>query len=100
MHRNRLEHVKINIHFDQLEAIIESAAASGSASLFEHEAYGFLKALGSETPPKTYLIPAGETPSDVLLMSLSGGKVVLKIVSPTILHKTAVGGGPRGTQRS
>ena len=60
--------------------------------LFEDETYELLKRSGAETPPRTNLLIKGSRPSDEVLTALPGDKVVLKIVSPAIIHKTEVGG--------
>jgi acyl-CoA synthetase (NDP forming) len=68
------------------------AHEQGRSFLFEHETYDLLKNSGAETPPQTSLLVKGARPSDELLTAIPGEKVVLKIVSPFIIHKTEVGG--------
>ncbi|MFV0349344.1 MAG: acetate--CoA ligase family protein [Halodesulfovibrio sp.] len=88
----RLRKVQTNVDLPSMEGVLRRAADEGRATLFEHEVYQFLKHLGSETPPRTLLLPVTAMPDDEELMSMPGDKVVLKIVSPTIVHKTEVGG--------
>lgn len=88
----RLRKVQTNVDLPSMEAVLQRAADEGRASLYEHEVYQFLRHLGSETPPRTLLLPVTAMPDDEELMSMPGDKVVLKIVSPTIVHKTEVGG--------
>ncbi len=92
MHPQRLRNIKTNIDFDSLTTLLALAEKEGRYGLFEHEAYQFLEALGAETPPRAILMPAGESPAVDILLSMPGEQVVLKIVSPTIAHKTEVGG--------
>ncbi|WP_051309861.1 acetate--CoA ligase family protein [Desulfogranum japonicum] len=90
--RTRLEQIKTHVDVEQLEQILYLAEEAGRYSLYEHEAYAFLKALGSETVPRSLFLPVTEKPSPEQLQSFSGEKVVLKIVSPTIFHKTELKG--------
>ncbi|MCG8532825.1 MAG: acetate--CoA ligase family protein [Desulfovibrionales bacterium] len=80
------------IDFDTVTEVFTQAHKEGRSSLYEHEVYRVMEGIGSETPPQFTLIPRGTRPSDDDLMALPGKKVVLKIVSPTIVHKTEVGG--------
>ena len=91
--------MELNIDFEALTEIIRKADGEGRDSLFEYEVYDFLRLSGSETPPRTKFLPMGKTPNDEDLTGLPGDKVVLKIVSPTILHKTDVGGVMVGQNR-
>ena len=84
--------VVLNIDFEEIDRLFSQAAQEGRNSLFEYEAYDLIRNIGAETPPKNHLIVKGVVPSDDELMALPGNKVVLKIVSPYILHKTEVGG--------
>ena len=82
----------VPINFDAITALFRSAQDENRDYLFEYEVYNLLGDSGAETPPKCILIPRGARPSDDELNALPGEKVVLKIVSPTIIHKTEVGG--------
>jgi acyl-CoA synthetase (NDP forming) len=84
--------VETRIDFEAMTALFEQAAADDRRFLFEHEVYTLLRHLGSETPPRCRLLTAGARPSDEELVSLPGDRVVLKIVSPYIIHKLDVGG--------
>lgn len=83
---------RVLIDFDAINTLFQNAYAEGRNALYEYETYDLLRASGAETPPKTTFLEKGSRPSDVELLSLSGEYVVLKIVSPTIIHKTEVGG--------
>ncbi len=82
----------VPIDFKGLTSILNRAWDQGRDYLFEYEVYEFLARSGAETPPKSRLIKRGDRCSDGELTALPGGKAVLKIVSPYIIHKTEVGG--------
>ena len=84
--------VCVSIDFESITRLFTQAEEQGRDSLFEHETYELLNRSGAETPPRTNLLLKGTKPSDEELMSMPGDKVVLKVVSPTIVHKTEVGG--------
>ncbi len=72
--------------------ILHRAARDGRSSLFEHECYELLAYIGAERAPATLLVPVGTPVSDADLQRLSGDRVVLKIVSEDIVHKTEARG--------
>ncbi|WP_234979123.1 acetate--CoA ligase family protein [Desulfococcus multivorans] len=80
------------IDFEAITRLFAAAEAAGRYFLFEYEVYDLLRASGAETPPATRLLPKGSRPSDADLTALPGDRVVLKIVSPAIVHKSDVGG--------
>lgn len=82
----------VPVDFAAITRLFEAACEQGRDSLYEYETYELLKRSGAETPPWTYLLAKGSKPSDDVLMAMPGEKVVLKIVSPAIIHKTDVGG--------
>ena len=84
--------VEVCIDYGAISNIFEHAHAEGRDTLFEYEVYSLLRDSGAETPPRAFLLERGSRPSDEQLSSSPGPKVVLKIVSPTIVHKTEVGG--------
>ncbi len=84
--------MKTNINFSRISDCFKQAADDDRAFLYEHETYELLRYSGAETPPKVHLIAKGYKPTDDELNSISGDKIVLKIVSPTIFHKTDIGG--------
>lgn len=83
---------EINVDFKAITSLFDSADKQKRKFLFEHETYKLLGRSGAETPPQTKLLPRGTKPSNNELKAFSGDRVVLKIVSPTIVHKTEVGG--------
>lgn len=80
------------IDFDSISHMLSTAFAEGRRFLYEYEVYQLLAKSGAETPPQCHLIPKGSRRSDEILTRLPGNRSVLKIVSPTIIHKTEVGG--------
>ena len=80
------------INFAEITELFRTAQQEDRNFLFEYEVYNLLARSGAETPPKSILIPRGARPSEEELLALPGEKEVLKIVSPTIIHKTEVQG--------
>jgi len=74
---------------DKVDEVIEKARAEGRKKLLEHEAYDVLRAYDLPVP-KAGL--AKEVEDAVGLAEKIGYPVVLKIVSPDIVHKSDVGG--------
>ena len=83
---------EIHIDFEAITRLFAAAHEEGRNYLFEHETYELLHRSGAETPPRTRLLAKATKPSNEELSAIPGDKVVLKIVSPTIVHKTEVGG--------
>jgi acyl-CoA synthetase (NDP forming) len=83
---------EVTIDYDAITTLFRDAHAEGRNHLFEYEVYNLLGRSGAETPPRSVLLPRGAKVTDETLKGLPGDKVVLKIVSPTIVHKTEVGG--------
>jgi len=83
---------QLAIDYEAITELFHTAHAEGRNFLYEYEVYTLLSRSGAETPPRANLIPRGSRPSDEELMAIPGDKAVLKIVSPTIVHKTEVGG--------
>jgi acyl-CoA synthetase (NDP forming) len=75
-----------------IDDIFQKAHREGRSSLFEHEVYRLLAAAGIAATPRHEVIAAGAQSSDELLASFPGSRVVVKIVSAGIAHKSDVGG--------
>jgi len=85
-------HAPEYIDFASITDLMAEAHSEGRNFLYEYEVYTLLAKSGAETPPRTNLLVRGARPSDEELGAMPGDKAVLKIVSPTIVHKTEVGG--------
>jgi len=83
---------RVAIDYDAITNLFATAHRQGRDFLFEQETYALLSSSGAETPPRTNLLAKGSRPSDEELLVMPGEQVVLKVVSPTIIHKTEVGG--------
>ena len=84
--------MNLTVEYGPIAELFRNAAAEGRYTLFEYEVYTLLSLSGAETPPKCNFIPRNARPVDEEVMALPGEKAVIKIVSPTIVHKTEVGG--------
>lgn len=82
----------MTIDTGKINAILAAAHAEGRHSLYEHECYQVQEAIGAEAAPASRLIPVGQYPTAADLDHLTGDKVVLKVVSPDITHKTEARG--------
>ncbi len=84
--------MKLYIDFQEMTRIFDRAADQGRYQLFEHETYDLLRALGSESVPEHLLFARDLRLTSDLLAPFPGRKVVLKIVSPDVVHKSDMGG--------
>ncbi len=74
----------------KISVILESASRDGRCSLYEHEVYGVLDAIGL-TVPRFRFIASAEEAGDDILRDI-GRTLIIKIVSPGIPHKQKLGG--------
>lgn len=84
--------MKFSIDYEKIAQSLKQAESDGRNFLYEFETYTLLADSGAESVPRTALLIKGSRPSNEELCSLPGNKVVLKIISPTIFHKTELGG--------
>ena len=75
----------------RVDGIFERAEKEGRNFLLEPEVYSLLRAFGLESP-RFFFVRKGERAIREKLSALESGQVVLKIVSPQIVHKSDVGG--------
>ena len=81
----------MTIDFETISRILECAKKRGDQTLLEPEGLDLLTALGIATPAHLFVRDSSEARvADV--SGLPGDRVVVKVVSPHILHKTDVGG--------
>lgn len=71
--------------------LIDNALAAGRTALLESEGLDLLAAAGITVPARVRL-PLGTPVTEELLAPLPGDRVVLKVESPVILHKSDLGG--------
>jgi acyl-CoA synthetase (NDP forming) len=71
--------------------VLERAESEGRNCLLEPEVYEVLKDAGI-APPRHVVVPVGKAVSRSELKALRAGSVVIKIISPLIVHKSDVGG--------
>jgi acyl-CoA synthetase (NDP forming) len=81
----------MDIRFDLISRLFEKVEKEGRWFLLEPEVYELLEAAGLATPVRLFL-SRGEKPIRKELEALGCAQVVVKVVSPLILHKTDVGG--------
>ncbi len=75
---------------DKVRFIFAKARAQGRVNLVETEARDVLRAYGFNLPPHGLAQSADQAAA--MFAEIAGGKAVMKIVSPEILHKTDAGG--------
>jgi acyl-CoA synthetase (NDP forming) len=76
---------------DKIQKIFARAEKDQRDSLFEHEVYSLLRACGLATP-RFVFVPRGKRVRPPDLAALRSREVVVKVVSPRIVHKSDVGG--------
>jgi acyl-CoA synthetase (NDP forming) len=81
----------MDFNFKKSDQILTNAYNEGREFLLETEAYDLLSIFGIRGGNKFYL-EKGKEVKESFFKSFKGDKVVLKVVSPTILHKTDVKG--------
>lgn len=91
----------MKIRFHKVERLFRKAEREGRSFFLEHEVYAMLQDLEIRTP-KFIFIEKGKEIKPDQLSSFPSSKVVVKIVSPFIIHKSDVGGVkfvPKDTQK-
>jgi acyl-CoA synthetase (NDP forming) len=81
----------MELDFRKIDPIFQNAAKEKRCLLLEYEVYQILKELGFQTPQFVF-IPKARRIRAADLAELKSRFLVLKIVSPSIVHKTDVGG--------
>lgn len=64
----------------------------GRRQLYEHEVYKLVEVVGAISPPRYVFVPKDNMISPEALAQFPGERVVLKIVSPDIVHKSDADG--------
>lgn len=71
--------------------VLEKVHAEGRSQLYEHEVYHLVELVGAISPPQHHFVSVGEPITPELLQTFPGEKVVLKVVSRDIVHKSEAG---------
>ncbi len=82
-----------------VDRILETARRQGREYLLETESLAVANAMGIAVPAHLFVRNAQEAGA-ANLDSLSGDEVVIKVVSPSIIHKTKLGGVARTSKAS
>jgi len=80
------------VDFQTIETIVNAAWEQKRTALYEHEVYEIIRASGAVRVPRTVFRAAGQDFTAPDLERLPGERVVLKIVSADLAHKSDVGG--------
>lgn len=75
-----------------VERTLQRVYDEGRSQLFEHEVYSIVQLVGAISPPHHLFLSTEEMISEEQLARFPGDQVVLKIVSPDIVHKTEAAG--------
>lgn len=70
------------------DRILTHAYESGRMQLYEHEVYALIQLVGAIAPPRHAFVPRGEPVTAELLARFPSKRLVLKLVSPQIIHKS------------
>ena len=89
--RGRLSRPLVADEHGELEALLSQARAEGRAQLYETEALVVATALGIDVP-RHVVVRDAEAARALDLSAFPGRRVVVKVVSPDLAHKTEVGG--------
>ncbi len=71
-----------------VERLLMDVHESGRRQFYEHEVYQIVQLIGAISPPHHLFLDVDSLPSDEALERFPGEQVVLKIVSPDIVHKS------------
>lgn len=83
--------MNIYVDFESIRGLFEQAQRENRTSLFEYEVYELIRFSGGETIPRYLVVGKGERLSTEKLLALPGEKVVIKTISPYLVHKSDVG---------
>jgi len=84
--------MQTHIDFKGLTKLFSHAAQEKRNFLYEYEVYDFIRLIGAETVPQYLMVPKDDRIDPDLLNTFPGERVVIKIVSPYIMHKSDIGG--------
>lgn len=72
--------------------VLEHVRDEGRSQLLEHEVYVLVELTGAISPPRYHFVPRGDRFSAQMSEQLQTPRIVLKIVSPNVIHKSEAGG--------
>lgn len=84
--------MQLFIDFEKMTGIMANAAGRDRFHLYEHETYELLNGLGSESVLEYLVVSRNQRLTSDALAVFLGDKVVLKVISPDVVHKSDVGG--------
>jgi acyl-CoA synthetase (NDP forming) len=84
--------METHVDYPAISRLFDRAQREGRYYLYEYEVYDLIRHSGSETPPAYYVLTRNARPEKEQIDALPGEKVVIKIISPYLLHKSDVGG--------
>lgn len=73
------------------ESLLMGAYNEGRKQLYEHEVYRLIELVGAISPPRHTFVPKGSSISEEVLASYPGERVVVKLVSSEVVHKSDAG---------
>lgn len=73
------------------ESVLLDAYHEGRRQLYEHEVYRLIELVGAISPPRHLFVPKGSAVSPETLAGFPGERVVCKLVSPNVVHKSDAG---------
>ncbi len=75
-----------------IQGILEDAQKEGRTQLYEHEVYALVELAGAISPPRHFGVTSGSQVTAEKLEPLRSRRVVLKIISPDVVHKSDAAG--------
>jgi len=84
--------MQTHVNFNSISQLFKNASDQARDYLFEYEVYDLIRFVGSETPPQRIFVSKEERFTTEMLSEIPGDRVVVKVVSPNILHKSDVEG--------
>ncbi|HTQ09554.1 MAG TPA: indolepyruvate oxidoreductase subunit beta [Fimbriimonadaceae bacterium] len=73
------------------ESLLMGAYDEGRKQLYEHEVYRLIELVGAISPPRHTFVPKGSTIAEQVLNGYPGDRVVIKLVSSEVVHKSESG---------
>ena len=83
--------VNIYVDFEGIKGLFEQARRENRNSLFEYEVYELIRLSGGETIPRYLVLEKSERLNNDRLLAIPGEKLMIKAISPYIVHKSDAG---------